>query len=95
MDKNGNLTIVDTYDSDFDIEEIEVQTNEHFKQLRELIAEDDSVDFTDDEFRGMLGYIIGYTSGDISNEYQELRKALIDEVKQTTGKDLAKCWIWM
>lgn len=52
------------------------------------------VDFTDDEFRGMLGYIIGYTNDEISDEYKELRTALINEVKFTTGKDLTKCWIW-
>lgn len=50
-------------------------------------------DFTDDEIRGMLGYIIGYTSE--GDEYKELRNALIYETERETGKDLAKCWIWM
>jgi hypothetical protein len=39
MDKNGNLTSVDTYDSDFEIEEIEKQTDEHFKIMKELMNE--------------------------------------------------------
>lgn len=52
-------------------------------------------DFTDDEFRGMLGYILGYTSEDVTDEYKDLRDALVEEVKLTTGKDLRKCWLWM
>jgi hypothetical protein len=95
MDKNGNLTSVDTYDSDFEIEEIEEQTDEHFKRIKELMNDDISVDFTDDEFREMLGYIIGYTSEEIGDDYRQLREDLIEEVKSTTGKDLTKCWIWM
>lgn len=95
MNKNGNLTSVDTYDSDFEIKEIEEQTNEHFNKFNEIMNDDIRVDFTDDEFRGMLGYIIGYTSEDISNDYKQLRDALVDEVKLTTGKDSRKCWLWM
>ena len=52
-----------------------------------------SVDFTDEEFCGMLGFIIGYTS--YGEEYNELRTDLINEVYRETGKDLTKCWIWM
>lgn len=43
MDKNGNLTSVDTYDSDFDIEEIEEQSREHFQEMREMFGEDDDL----------------------------------------------------
>lgn len=95
MDKNGNLTSVDTYDSDFSVEEIKVLTKDHFAEMKKLMREEVNVDFTDDEFRGMLGYILGYTSEDITDEYKELRNALVEEVKTTTGKDLTKCWIWM
>jgi hypothetical protein len=95
MDRNGNLTSVDTYDSDFSVEEIEIQTKEHFAQMSKLMKEDTRVDFTDDEFRGMLGYIIGYTSYDPDGQYTELRESLVKEIKYTTGKDLTKCWIWM
>lgn len=59
--------------------------------INETVANDN--DFTDDEFRGMLGYIIGYTSE--GDEYKELRNALIYETERETGKDLTKCWIWM
>lgn len=58
---------------------------------KRMVANDN--DFTDDEFRGMLGYIIGYTSE--GDEYKELRNALIYETERETGKDLTKCWIWM
>ena len=40
MDKNGNLTSVDTYDSDFTVEEIEEQTANHFRELESLMNED-------------------------------------------------------
>lgn len=42
MDKNGNLTSVDTYDSDFSIEEIEEQTKEHFNELNKLMNADNN-----------------------------------------------------
>lgn len=61
----------------------------------EIQEQKEPVDFTDDEFRGMLGYILGYTSEDFSDEYKQLRDDLVKEVKLTTGKDLRKCWIWM
>jgi hypothetical protein len=60
-----------------------------------IYKNNDAVDFTDDEFRGMLGYIIGYTSEEISDDYKELRESLVNEVLHMTGKDLTKCWIWM
>ena len=59
------------------------------------LNEDSKVDFTDEEFRGMLGYIIGYTNEEMGDDYKRLRDNLIAEVKLTTGKDLTKCWIWM
>jgi hypothetical protein len=37
MDKRGNLTSVDTYDSDFSVEEIEELTKEHFEQMKKLM----------------------------------------------------------
>lgn len=50
----------------------------------------------DVQFRGMLGYIIGYISEEASdNYYKELRESLVNEVLHMTGKDLTKCWIWM
>jgi hypothetical protein len=94
MDMNGNLTSVDTYDSDFSLEEIEAQSKEHFASMNKITREEVVVDFTDDEFRGMLGYVIGYTSYDPDGYYKELRDALVEEIKFTTGKDLTKCWIW-
>lgn len=94
MNKRGYLTSADTYDSDFSIEEIEIQTKDHFIEMDRLMKENIIVDFTDDEFRGMLGYIIGYTSCDSDGRYKDLRESLIEQVKITTGKDLTQCWIW-
>lgn len=37
MDKMWNLSSVDTYDSDFTIEEIEEQTKEHFAEMDTLM----------------------------------------------------------
>jgi hypothetical protein len=54
MDKNSNLTSVDTYDSDFSVEEIEMQTKEHFAEMRKLMNSNPTCG-TCDWFNGETG----------------------------------------
>lgn len=37
MDNSGNFTSVDTYDSDFSVEEIEYQTRQHFEDMKRIM----------------------------------------------------------
>ena len=56
MDANGNLTSVDTYDSDFTLEEIEEQTKRHFEDITMILDKDNVVDIivSKDEYEKIL-----------------------------------------
>lgn len=92
MDKNENLTSVDTYDSDFSVEEIERQSEEHFKELRKVMnREEENMTLLEACQLCREGNFVSHRNFDSSQSMHEYQYSLYYEDGANVSHDLG--WI--